>query len=169
MTDNDIKQLDVLIKKNLKGVATKQNFSSVKSQLTDTESRMTKRIDSLESRLRAEMATKKDLTSVEARLRREMTTKEDLKELRAEMATKRDLEIFEAKLRREVATKTDLEQLRQTMATKTDLADLKQELKNGIEDAVVQISTTIDKTISPLAHRVERIEEHLELSPEGVR
>lgn len=82
------------------------------------------------------------------RLREEMATKQDLKELRAEMATKKDLA-----------------ELRAEMVTKKDLANFRQEFKNDVEDAVVQISNAIEKTLTPLTQRVEKIEEHLELIP----
>lgn len=100
MTSDDAKQIDVLIKQDLKGVV-----------------------------------TKKDLASVEARLK---------------IATKKDLAMVEARLHREMATKKDLEAIGQ-------------KVKDDIDDAVAQISSAIDKTITPLARRVDRIEGHLEL------
>lgn len=121
MTNNDLQQIDNLIKKNLKGVATKKDLSSVESRLGNVESRL--------SNVEPRMATKRDLER--------FTTKKDLIQLEA--------------------------RLRKDMATKKDLQGLRKELKNDIDDAVTQVITAVDNTVSPLARRVTRIEEHLEL------
>lgn len=135
---------------------TKSKTQDVTRLLNDVRLRMATKADlkkfatkddlvSLEKRLRNEMASKEDLTSLEKRLRNEMATKQDLVMLRDDMDYK-----F-----------TSLEtRLRQDMTTKTDL-----------ETAVAQIIEAVDKSsadkgeVSRLKTRVDRIEDHLNLTP----
>lgn len=84
------------------------------------------------------------------------------KNVRNEIATKEDLSSFETRIRDDMSYKlTSLEtRLRQDMATKADL-----------ETAVAQIIEAVDKSsadkgeVSHLKTRVDRIEDHLDLTP----
>ncbi len=55
------------------------------------------------------------------------------------------------------------------VATKKDLtsleANLRRDIKNDIDDAVIQVISTVDKTVKPFAQRLTRVEEHHEISP----
>lgn len=82
MTSDDLKQIDVLFKKNLKGfatkkdlhnVATKKDVKVVESRLGDVDSRMTTKDDLKNFATKKDLqqfATKKDLQSLEVRLQK---------------------------------------------------------------------------------------------------